>query len=159
MQPFANCFKNNFRYIKMFILSVFFINQSTYFFKLYSMTQSTIGEVSLQILLIVLLKQQYISYGTVTVKLHLHYHKFLSMFKSCCLSSICRMILLSLLFTHQKSSSYFKYQHPTHCHPNISLNTIVRMLRKISGTETKQHIRYYFVRPRSEKDTVNFMGQ
>jgi len=41
-------------------------------------------------------------------------------------------------FHTPNSSSYFQYQHPTHYHPNISLNTIVRMLRKIRGTEKKK---------------------
>lgn len=55
------------------------------------------------------------------------------MVESCYLSKICKMILLAELFTHQNSSSYFKYQHPPHYHPNISLNPIVTMLRKMSG--------------------------
>jgi hypothetical protein len=46
------------------------------------------------------------------------------------------------LFTHHSSTSHFTNQHLSHHHPSTSLNTIVRMLRTMSGTETKQHIQH-----------------
>jgi hypothetical protein len=98
------------------------------------MTEYHRRSVPPQILPTLLLKQWYVIYGTVTVNCIYITTSFFP-----CLNLVSCHVNARWFYWHCCSQTktvvynLFKYQHPSHYHLNISLNTIVRMLRKISG--------------------------